>query len=92
MVKVSPNITPLSQDTISRLRKDVDPKDIVNIKYVVIAEEKPEIRGTSKPMRLRMGAKTLEEAEQMLEQIQSMPGGSMLFNFRIEKSFIETEE
>lgn len=92
MVKVSPNITPLSQDTISGLRKDVDPKDIVNIKYVVIAEEKPEIRGTSKPMRLRMGAKTLEEAEQMLEQIQSMPGGSMLFNFRIEKSFIETEE
>lgn len=92
MVKVSPNITPLSQDTISGLRKDVDPKDIVKIKYVVIAEEKPEIRGTSKPMRLRMGAETLEEAEQMLEQIQSMPGGSMLFNFRIEKSFIETEE
>ena len=35
---------------------------------------------------------TLEEAEQMLEQIQAMPGGSMLFNFRIEKSPIETEE
>lgn len=92
MAKVSPNVTPLSQNAITATRKDVDPKDIVNIKYVVIAEEKPEIRGTSKPMRLRMGAKTLEEAEQMLEQIQSMPGGSILFNFRIEKSPIETKE
>lgn len=92
MAKVSPNVTPLSQDAISMLKKGVDPKDIVNMKYVVIVEEKPEIRETSKPMRLRIGAKTLKEAEQIVEQITAIPGGSILFNFRIEKSPIETKE
>lgn len=83
MVDVSKTKTPFSDNVISATKSDANNEDL---NYFFICEEKEIFaRNPKKPMRVRFGAKTKEEAENYLEKFKSMLPNSYHYDFRIEE-------
>lgn len=82
-MEVSNKTTPFSKDCISFEKNDANIEDL---NYFFICEEKEVFaRNPKKPIRLRFGAKTKEEAEDYLEKFKMMVPNSYHYDFRIEK-------
>ena len=82
-MEVSDKITPISENCLHFENKEAN---IENLNYFFICEEKEIFaRNPKKPMRLRFGAETKEEAEDYLEKFKVMVPNSYRYDFRIEK-------
>lgn len=82
-MEVSDKITPISENCLHFEKEGANAE---NLNYFFICEEKEVFaRNPKKPMRLRFGAKTKEEAEDYLEKFKLMVPNSYRYDFRIEK-------
>ena len=84
MVEVSKTKTPFAlSDCIEATKQGTNLDDL---NYFFICEEKEVFaRNPKKPIRLRFGAKTKEEAEDYLEKFKMMVPNSYHYDFRIEE-------